>query len=206
MKRNYRCMYLAVAFAAMVWGSSARAGYVVNIDQVGNNVVAVGSGSFTLAGAAVRSGGSAAESFWVEPGEGQYISMATSNTFLDMNLSDFSGPTNFGTQGRTYASSGTGDNVGIFGSIAVLRIPFSQYLTPGTPMQNTTTWVDATLASLGLTSGSYTWTWGSGPNPDTFTINVNAVPEPSVVCLLIVGASLLILMKARKRAANSVSE
>ena len=32
----------------------------------------------------------------------------------------------------------------------------------GDPLRNTTSWINATYASLGMTPGVYTWSWGSG--------------------------------------------
>ncbi len=46
-------------------------------------------------------------------------------------------------------------------------------------MQATGTWSNRTLASLGLTTGTYTYTWGAGANADSLTLRIGtALPPP----------------------------
>jgi hypothetical protein len=52
----------------------------------------------------------------------------------------------------------------------------------GSPLSDTSTYDNATFASLGVTPGTYEWTWGAGVNQN-FTLNAT-VPGP------IVGAGL----------------
>lgn len=63
-------------------------------------------------------------------------------------------------------------------------------------------WDGATLASLGLVQGSYQWTLSNAPaNTITLNIGATAVPEPTGVALLGMGAIGLICTRRRKQAA-----
>jgi hypothetical protein len=44
-----------------------------------------------------------------------------------------------------------------------------------------------TLASLGLTPGTYVYTWGTGVDADSLTVNVEAVPEPAIWAMMLLG-------------------
>lgn len=60
----------------------------------------------------------------------------------------------------------------------------------GAPLSGSSTFANQTLASLGVTPGSYVWTWGSGANADSPTLNIiaPAVPEPSSLVLAGMGS------------------
>lgn len=68
---------------------------------------------------------------------------------------------------------------------SVLVVPHDY--SSGTLLSDTTTFLDASFASLGLTPGTYVYGWGSGADADTFTIDIGAVPEPSTWALLLLG-------------------
>jgi hypothetical protein len=59
----------------------------------------------------------------------------------------------------------------------------------GDPLSDTSTYDNATFASLGATPGTYTWTWGSGAHADSFTLQIGAaaVPEPSTWAMMLLG-------------------
>jgi PEP-CTERM motif len=59
----------------------------------------------------------------------------------------------------------------------------------GSPLSETSTYLGATFASLGVTPGQYVYTWGSGDHADSFTINIGAspVPEPSTWAMMLIG-------------------
>jgi hypothetical protein len=72
----------------------------------------------------------------------------------------------------------------------------------GSALSGTAIWDAFTIASLGLTPGTYTYTWGTGAHTDNFTINIGAVPEPS--SLVMAGAAMLAGVGAwARRPANS---
>jgi VPDSG-CTERM motif len=73
----------------------------------------------------------------------------------------------------------------------------SGYLT-GNPLSGTSTYQEATLASLGLAAGTYTWTWGTGMNADSFTLQIGSVPDAGSTLPLLGLASLGLIALRRK--------
>jgi hypothetical protein len=188
-------------------GAAARAGFVVNVNESGGDVIATGSGKINTT--ALTSIGNGA-------GEGlldgyQNVALFGPNVPISANLySDISGPSAFGTtDSRLMASSGTGDLVGVTSGVGVglpaypLLLWLPEDYASGSPLGSTATWSGQTFASLGLTPGTYTWTWGSGDDADFFQMNIGpaAVPEPSTLALAAMGGlGLMGLVRRRKRA------
>ena len=118
------------------------------------------------------------------------------------NYASMSGPTSFGSGGLGIASSGSGGFV-LIGDLGELLLP-SGYVS-GTALSGSMTYSGQTLASLGVTPGTYTWTWGSGADADFVELQVlggtQAVPEPSALALLAAGAAGLAWARRRRRAA-----
>jgi PEP-CTERM motif-containing protein len=54
-------------------------------------------------------------------------------------------------------------------------------------LSDTAAYDGETLASLGLTPGSYVYRFGSGATADTFTVDARVIPEPSTWVMLLVG-------------------
>ena len=63
----------------------------------------------------------------------------------------------------------------VFGS-RVLFVP-SGYLS-GNPLSGTSTYNNATFASLGVTPGTYVWTWGAGGANQNFTLIIGPAGVP----------------------------
>ena len=203
MKMNLtRLVSCVIPCLALCLNQNATAEVVVNISQVGSDVVATGSGSFDTADlindltipnvpAFVQSG---------------YATLDIGSTETVLRYDDFSsfipvGPTDFGTNLAVInASSGTGDNFG-FGEFVQNPSPYPGLIVvptgyvSGSSLSGTATWDDQTLSSLGIVPGTYTWTWGSGPTADSFTINAtdSAAPEPGAFGLSVVAAGPFIL-------------
>ena len=83
-----------------------------------------------------------------------------------------------------------------------LRVP-EGYLS-GSALSETSTYLNATFASLRMTPGEYVYSWGSGEHADTFTINIvasppPAVPEPSTWAMMLIGFAGLGLAGWRHR-------
>ena len=166
-------------------GGSAFAAFTVNMYPSGGNVLAVGSGSFNLAGATPAGTGSG--TVQVLPGAA-IIALGGSTNFDQYQLTG--GPGSIAPFGATPATSGTGGFVGV-NSGTFFEVP-PGYVS-GTTFTSTATWSGATLASLHMPVGTYTWTWGAGVNADSFTLIVSAAPPASVPTLGRGGIALLAL-------------
>jgi hypothetical protein len=171
---------VSVAYPAMLIGSglstpSAQAGYIVTLEQVGSNVVAIGSGTIDLAGLnflVAPPADAATIALW--PSFPYLATGPTSSQPIDV-YSGFTGPASFGGGGFTFADSGTGDTVGIQGAQGNYLFVPRGYVSE-MPLSDTSTYLNQSFASLGVTPGTYEWTWGSGPTADTFTIDVSNLP------------------------------
>ena len=93
-----------------------------------------------------------------------------------------------GSGAPTFADSGTGDKVGLAVDVQLLVVPFGY--ASGDPLSDTSTYLNQTFASLGVTPGTYVWRWGSAEPDQSFTLIIGpaAVPEPASLVLL--GTSL----------------
>lgn len=156
--------------------------YVIKLTQQGNNVVALGSGSFDLAGL-TNEGPTTNGPIGMQPDIAAIGTGATPAT-LDAYSGTISGPASFGSGGGSLASSGSGDFVEIFADSSPgisFWVP-SGYVSENA-LSSSATWDNATFASLGVTPGTYIWTWGTGAD-QRFTldvVNATAVPEPAAL-------------------------
>ena len=179
-------LLIALVFACLGIRQSAQAaqapGYTVTLRQVGPNVVATGSGAINLNGLTFSlHGGFTPE---ILPGAalqfgGGIITGSTSSS-VDLYFQP-RGPTSFGSGGATSASSGSGDMVGIF----PIHLIFERALivprgyVSGTFLSNSAIYSGKTIATLGVTPGTYVWTWGTGANQN-FTLQIPVPPPPPV--------------------------
>ena len=188
---------LAAALAiVIVLGLSLRPAqaYTVTLEQVGPNVVAIGSGALDPTGLdKLRFPFAAAPA--IRPDFGVIV---TGSGILTDQLADhytgaITGPSSFGSGGFMLATTGTGDIVGIGG--VQLLVPFGY--ASGTLLSGSATFNNATFSSLGVTPGTYVWTWGTGANQNftlpganqNFTLKaVTAVPDSGLTISLVVMA------------------
>ena len=92
----------------------------------------------------------------------------------------------------------SGDFVGIDGHTGELLVP--EGYVSGTALSDTATYDGTTLASFGVTPGTYVWTWGTGLANQNFTLQIGPAGVPdggSTVSLL--GFALLGLATLRRK-------
>ena len=139
------------------------AGAVIDITQVGANVMMTGSGVIDLDGLQLNSSGPFPANGVIWPDAAEILVGSSANDGVDIYTSA-SGPTTMGSGAESVGSSGLG---GLFGvGTALLGTPViyvpKGYMTD-TPLSGTSMFDNTTLAALGLTPGTYVYTWAAPP-------------------------------------------
>jgi hypothetical protein len=185
---------------------TAHAAYTVTISQVGPDVVASGSGSINTLDL-LPLGAVTAEPLVHGVDALLYIG-GTPHIFTAVDAPVpglVVGPTSFGTSLFIESDAASGGAVGVAGVQQRLFVP-PGYIS-GDPLSSSATWNGKTIASLGLTPGTYTWNWGAGANADSFTVVINAAPPAASIPTLsewgLIGISGLValfgLARVRRR-------
>jgi hypothetical protein len=73
--------------------------------------------------------------------------------------------------------------------------------TSGTVLNSMATFDGVTIASLGLTPGTYVWTWGTAAD-QSFTLEIGQTPLPAALPLFATGLGLLGWRRKRKARHN----
>jgi hypothetical protein len=177
MKKSlwFTCMVLLLASPA-----TSRAGVIINMEQVGPNVIATGGGSIDITDLTIA--GTLSNPAFVFAGFpfGSYVSVGGHEIVPQDAYRSITGPASFGSGGQHFATSGSGD---VFGVIADSQLNLPPGYISGSPLVATSTWSGESFSSLGLTPGSYTWTWGTGAHADSFTLNIGVAPVPEPTTL-----------------------
>jgi hypothetical protein len=206
MKSLRHTIFVTLTAALMAVGlsiaSKANAAYTVTFSQVGNDVVANGTGSLNLADLA-NPGGAGGGGFVAASSGTIGIGPIGGSIPEDAYTGPIVGPTNYGPGGVFVANIGSGNLVELYSTNNYIYV-YEGYVS-GNPITNSSTWTGTTIAGLGLTPGTYTWTWGAGGNADSFTIIVpgyaQAVPTLGALNLIalvgLMAAVALVILRRR---------
>ena len=149
-----RCSLIFTAVTASLFCAPHAHAFTVTIDQVGSNVVVTGSGAFNLAGltfvGSLTGGGSDIQA------NTALIALGTTGQ-VDL-YTGFTGPTSFGIGSFHFANATSGDVVLFERFVGNLFLP--RGYVSGNHLSDSLTFNNLTLASLGVTPGTYRWTRG----------------------------------------------
>ena len=164
----------------LMFTSPSYAGYVINVSQVGNNVVATGSGRLNTAILNFVSNSSPVQAV-TDPASAQ-LEVGSPVSRIS-SFGPVTGPASFGFGTTQRDSTDSGDFAGIIGANGEIEVSHS-YVS-GTTISGSATWDNTTISGLGMTPGTYKWTWASEAAVDFFIVNISAaaVPEPSSLIL-----------------------
>lgn len=143
--------------------------FTVNVTQQGPDVLWNGSGSFNLA--ALTSAG--ASTIGGGYNSGSAVWAIGPNVAVDTYSGTITYPASFGTS-AIGVTSNAGSTFGILpgGSGRLLYVP-SGYVS-NTTISGSSTYASTTIASAGLTPGTYTWSWGSGGNASSLVMTITS--------------------------------
>jgi hypothetical protein len=181
--------------------TTSEAGFIFDIQQVGNNVVVTGNGSLNLT--ALEDGGQTGGGLVLGP-RSAIVSVGPVNEFPAVydRYYGLVGPSNFGTGPGVEFTPNSGDPVALLGSgipapgqppLPWIKVPVG-YVS-GRPLSGTATFAGSTITSLGLTPGAYDYTWGSGATADFIRVQIGSpvpVPEPSSIAMAMIGSGVVI--------------
>ena len=160
-------------FAAPV----VNAAVVVTASEVGGNVVFSGGGTLNLNDLTPNVHSDGWLNGFSSPKVGSYLGAGSGKTTAGTVYegTSFTGPTSFGPGSlKIIADSYSGDFGGISGSTFPGVLVSDSYVS-GSSLFGTSTFINQTFASLGLTSGTYDWVWGSA-YPDSYRLCIGSGP------------------------------
>jgi len=151
--------------------SAATPNFIVSVSQVGPDVVWSGSGSFNLAALSLVSSGNNGSAFSALAGIWAVGPTTSCQRYGGASLTGYSNTFGNNLVVPTPISSGSTFGITVGGVTNRVVIVPSGY-TSNTVISGTATYPSATIASMGLTPGTYTWAWGSGANSSSIVMTI----------------------------------
>jgi hypothetical protein len=167
--------------------------YTTTFTQSGGDVVAVGAGAFDLTGMTF-SGSNLPEENRIISSLGFFLFGSGNFDVYDLTMT---GPGVFGTGGQFSAAVWSGDQVGIWSQLDRIYVPVGY--TSGAALSNSATWLNKTLAELGLTQGTSSYMFGE----NTYNVVVGpsaVIPVPASLPLLLTALGAFGFARRRHRA------
>lgn len=170
--------------ASIIAVQSAHAGVVVNIREIGTNVLVTGNGTLDLSSPDWGNPFRSTDQAVLAPQWELVVGGAEHSDSVDLysRVDGWDGPSAIGSLGVFTSDLSAGDILGLdwSNSFALgLTVP-GDYIS-GQFLSGSSLYEDHTIQSLGLTPGAYTWTWTTDSGSDFFTINV--IPAPGAAAL-----------------------
>ena len=184
---------LTVAMGFWLMAGVADAAVVYSFAEHAGGVTGTLSGTLDLTGAEKFFPQGIAAPALVVPELGALLSGGPPATVWDIYAAE--GPASWGPGTGANATASTGSSVGVFGDVflggAYLLLPEG---SSGGPLNGSMSFAGATLASLGITPGSYAYTLPS----DTVTVSFSAIPLPATLPLLLAALGLAAVAGRRR--------
>ena len=191
MKKIIQAFASTMILATAV-STSAKASFVIDIAQVGSDVVATGTGTINLTDLTSKRISVLGVPAIIPSAGDINLGMGSGNLLYFPVL----GPSDFGSGTLTDANSFTGDLFQLMTDVNGIVVP-SGYIS-GTLLTSTDVFTNTTLGGLGLTPGTYVYMWGTGNAADSVIVNIG-VPEPSTWAMIILGFAGLGFMAYRRK-------
>lgn len=199
-----------VAFAALTCSTSAVAGLVIDVNQVGSDVVATVSGSFASLPTRVAVAATNNSSFRFTSGWARVYNYPTANQTLSVYNWDAGGAFPiYGTNESSFVAIPDSSTVNTAMQIDGRFSPafrLAETYTLGDDISGQVTWNNEDYSTLLFNPGTYV---GTLENGETITMNINAVPEPgsgALAGLALAGAVLGVARRRRKQIAAATVE
>jgi VPDSG-CTERM motif len=188
-----------VSLLGLAITQSAKANYIVTLQQVGSDVVATGSGAIDLTGLTFRFPAALSPLIIPSSPSPGIITGASSGNGAEW-MGTISGPANFGSGGLKAADSGVGQLAGVSTSpsLNVVFVPLGY--ANDTLLSDSATYSNTTFSMLGVDTGTYEWMWGTGTDQN-FTLQIlgpTNVPDAGSTLSLLGFASLGLVALRRK--------